>query len=83
VLEAGLREAGTLDQEKLREALLRVRVDTPLGRYEAGSDGAQSGVRPPLLQFQHGRREVIWPQALATAKPVLPYPAWADRTALR
>lgn len=83
VLEAGLREAGTLDQEKLREALLRVRVDTPLGRYEAGSDGAQVGVRPPLLQFQHGRREVIWPQALATAKPVLPYPAWADRTALR
>jgi branched-chain amino acid transport system substrate-binding protein len=83
VLEAAVREAGALDQEKLREALMRVRVETPLGTYEAGKDGAQAGVRPPLLQLQNGRRQVVWPEAVATAKLVLPYPAWSSRTLMK
>ena len=83
VLEAGLREAGALDQEKLREALMRVRVETPLGTYEVGKDGAQAGVRPPLLQFQQGRRQVVWPEASSTAKLVLPFPDWSSRTLMK
>ncbi len=82
VLEAGLREAGTTDSEKLREALLRIRVDTPLGAHEAGKDGAQAGARPVLMQMQKGRREIVWPESAATAKPVVPYPAWSARTLL-
>jgi len=83
VLEAGLREAGALDQEKLRAALMRVRVETPLGTFEAGKDGAQAGIRPPLLQLQKGRREIVWPEAVATAKLVLPYPDWSSRTLMK
>lgn len=82
VLEAALREAGVLDQEKIRDALTRVRVDTPLGAHEAGKDGAQAGVRPVLLQMQKGRREIVWPPALATAKSV-PYPPWSERVLLK
>ena len=82
LLEAGLREAGTTDSEKLREALLRIRVDTPLGVHEAGKDGAQAGARPVLMQMQKGRREIVWPEPAATAKLVAPYPAWSGRTLL-
>lgn len=83
VLEAGVRAAGAVDQEKLREALMRVRVETPLGVHEAGKDGAQAGARPPLLQLQKGRKQVVWPEAVASAGVVLPYPAWSARTALK
>jgi len=83
LLEAGLREAGTAESEKLREALLRIRVDTPLGVHEAGKDGAQAGARPVLMQMQQGRREIVWPEPAATAKLVAPYPAWSGRTLLK
>jgi branched-chain amino acid transport system substrate-binding protein len=83
LLEAGLREAGAVDQEKLRAALARVRVETPLGAHEAGKDGAQAGARPALLQMQRGRREIVWPEPVATAKAILPFPAWEGRKLLR
>jgi branched-chain amino acid transport system substrate-binding protein len=83
MLEAALREAGAVDQEKLRAALMRVRVETPLGAHEAGKDGAQAAARPALLQLQRGRREIVWPESVATAKPVVPYPAWGERKLLR
>lgn len=83
VLEAALREVGAPDQEKLREALARVRVDTPLGGYAIGKDGAQSGIRPALLQMLQGRREVVWPEAVSTARLVLPYPAWGERQLMK
>jgi hypothetical protein len=40
-------------------------------------------VQPLLTQIQRGRRVVIWPEALAGAKPVLPYPAWETRKLLK
>lgn len=83
VLQAGLREAGAVDQEKLRAALMRVRVETPLGAHEAGKDGAQAGARPVLFQYQRGRREIVWPEDAATAKAVVPYPAWSERKLLK
>ena len=82
LVEAGVREAGTLDQEKLRDAFARVKIDSPLGAHEAGKDNMQMGARPVLFQFQLGRRQVVWPEPAATAKLVVPYPEWAGRKLL-
>jgi len=83
VLEEGVRRAGSLEPEKLREALAALEMETPLGQYKVDRDGVQQGVRPLLTQIQRGRRVVIWPEALAGAKPVLPYPAWDTRKPLK
>ena len=82
LVEAGLREAGTLDQDKLRDAFARVKIDSPLGAHEAGKDNMQMGARPVLFQFQLGRRQVVWPESAATANLVVPYPEWAGRKLL-
>jgi len=82
LVEAGLREAGTLDPEKLRDAFARVKVDSPLGTHQAGKDNAQAGARPLLFQYQLGVRQVVWPEQAATAKLVVPYPDWAGRKLL-
>jgi len=83
VLEEAVRRAGSLEPEKLREALAALELETPLGRYKVDRDGAQLGVQPLLTQIQRGRRVVVWPEALAAAKPVLPYPAWDTRKPLK
>lgn len=82
ILEEALRRAGVLDQEKLRDALAALESETPLGPYKVERTGAQAAARPLLVQVLRGRREVIWPEALATAK-WQPYPAWEARKPLK
>ena len=78
ILEEAVRRAGAIDQEKLREALAALETETPLGPYKVERSGAQVAARPLLVQVLRGRRDIIWPEAYATAK-WQPYPAWDAR----
>lgn len=82
LLEAAVRRAGSLDQDKLREALSALEIETPIGPYKVDASGAQLAARALLTQVQRGRREVIWPEAYATAQ-WQPYPAWDARKPLQ
>lgn len=82
VLEQGVRRAGTVESQKLREALVALQTETPLGPYKVDRAGAQVAAKPMLLQIQRGRPRIIWPEALATAK-LQPYPAWEERKRLK
>ncbi len=79
VLEAAVKKAGSVEPEKLRSALLQLDIVTIFGRYKVTETGAQVGKSAFLLQWQNGKKEIIWPSEVATAKPVIPVPAWADR----
>lgn len=83
VLEEAVRRAGSLEQERIRDELQALEMQTPLGRYKVDKSGAQLGARPAVAQIQGGRRQVVWPEDLATAKWQLPYPRWQDRKLLR
>jgi branched-chain amino acid transport system substrate-binding protein len=83
VLEEAVRRAGSLDQEKLRDALQTLELETPLGPYKVDKSGAQLAAKPAVVQIQRGRRQVVWPETLATAKWQLPYPRWDERKVLR
>lgn len=82
VLEEAVRRAGAIDQEKLREVLAALEIATPLGPYKVERSGVQAAARPLLVQVVRGRREIIWPEGLATAK-WQPYPAWDARKTLK
>jgi branched-chain amino acid transport system substrate-binding protein len=83
VLEEAVRRAGSFDQELLREALAGLETETPLGRFRVDRSGAQIAAKPLLVQIQKGRREIVWPETLATARWQLPYPKWEERRLLR
>ncbi len=83
VLEEAVRRAGALDQDKVRAELQALELETPLGRYKVDKNGAQLAAQPALVQIQRGRRQIVWPESLATAKWQLPYPRWEDRKVLR
>ncbi len=83
VLEEAVRRAGSLEQAKLREALARLETETPLGPYRVDRTGAQLAARPLVVQIRRGHAEIVWPEALATARWELPYPRWENRVLLK
>ena len=82
VMEEAVRRAGSVESEKLREALSALEMSTPLGAYKVDRSGAQVAAKPFLVQIQRGRRRIVWPDALAVAR-LQPYPAWEDRKPIK
>jgi branched-chain amino acid transport system substrate-binding protein len=79
ILEEAVRKAGSVDTERLRVALTELDSETPIGRYRVDAGGMQTAAKPAVVQIRAGRREIVWPEALATAKWRLPYPRWDER----
>lgn len=79
VLEAVVKKAGSLDREKLRDAYATVETETVFGPYKVDAEGRQVGKPNFIIQWQKGKREVVWPARFATAQPILPVPAWNQR----
>ncbi len=84
VLGEAVRRAGSADQIKLRAVLSSETIATVLGDYKVDAkSGEQALAHAPLVQILKGRREIVWPPTLETAKPVLPYPQWTERKYLK
>jgi branched-chain amino acid transport system substrate-binding protein len=80
VLEAAVKQAGSIDIEKVRDVLTTLKLGTVMGKHEVDpATYMQIGVRGLLVQIQNGKREVIWPEEFKTAEPKLPIPAWDKR----
>jgi len=74
-----LKKAGTLDAEKVRETLLTMKHRTMFGDYQVDKDGFQTAHKMVLLQWQDGKRSVVWPDDLAHSKVRFPTPPWNAR----
>jgi branched-chain amino acid transport system substrate-binding protein len=72
VLEAAVTSVGSVDREKVREALSRLRVETVFGPYQVNAKGVQVAKTALLIQWQNGSRQVVWPDEAAPASPVYP-----------
>jgi len=84
VLAAALKEAGTADPSKLREALSRLRTATVLGEFRVDpATGAQLATEPVVTQMRQGRTQIVWPVALREQAPRFPYPQWSEREYLK
>jgi branched-chain amino acid transport system substrate-binding protein len=79
VLEAAVRKAGSLDQDRIRQALVELDMQTIFGHYKVNETGAQVGKTAVIVQWQGGKKEIVWPGDTATANAMLPAPPWAER----
>ena len=73
------RRAGTLDADKVREELLKLKTRTAFGDYAVEPDGFQIAHKMVMLQWQDGKRLVVWPEELSNGKPRFPTPPWNQR----
>jgi len=76
VLAGAVAKVGSLDQSKIRDALLQTSEDTVAGHYQVDKTGIQTGYGSYALQWQDGKQQLVWPEASATAGPIIPHPAW-------
>ena len=73
------KRAGTLDSDKVRDELLKLKMKTAFGDYAVDQDGFQTAHKAVMLQWQDGKRMIVWPEELANAKPRYPTPPWNQR----
>ena len=74
-----VKRAGSLDADKVREQLLKLETKTAFGDYKVDADGFQVAHKMVMLQWQDGKRVVVWPDDLASGKPRYPTPEWNKR----
>jgi branched-chain amino acid transport system substrate-binding protein len=68
------RRAGTLDADAMRDVLLALETQTVFGSFAVDERGYQTANRGLFIQWQDGRKVIVWPAELATARPRLPAP---------
>jgi len=83
VLPRAIKKYGGIDPESLRKAALD--TDIPDGGtiqgygvkfFPPGTEmsGQNERCSPVVMQYIHGKTEIVWPDRLRTAEPVLPWP---------
>lgn len=68
ILEKAIKQAKSQNRKRIREALFDLDVYTLIGRYKVDRTGMQLKRFPLVIQWQKGRKEVVWPEEVRTAK---------------
>ncbi|RZM94789.1 hypothetical protein CWO91_39105 [Bradyrhizobium genosp. SA-3] len=73
------RRVGSLDSDKLREALLKLETKTVFGDFAVDERGFQIGHKAITIQWQDGKQVVVWPDEVAAGKARFPTSPWSQR----
>jgi branched-chain amino acid transport system substrate-binding protein len=79
VLLEAITRAGSLDGEKVRDAILTLDLNTVFGAFKVDADGFQIAHKMVVFQWQDGKKVIVWPDELAPGKPRFPTPPWGQR----
>ena len=71
ILEAAAAKAKSLEKTKIKQSLAELDAVTIIGRYGVDPSGMQLRQFPLTLQWQKGKREIVWPENMRTAKPAM------------
>jgi branched-chain amino acid transport system substrate-binding protein len=74
-----LQQTGSLDSNKLREALLALTTKTVLGDFAVDDRGFQIAHKAITIQWQDGKQVTVWPDEVVSARPRFPTPPWSQR----
>jgi branched-chain amino acid transport system substrate-binding protein len=79
ILVEAVKRAGSLDSEKVREAIFKMDHNTVFGAFRVDRDGIQIAHKMLMFQWQDGKKVIVWPEELASVKPRFPTPPWSQR----
>lgn len=78
IIAAAIEKAGTLDRVAIRDAMAATDMDTVIGPVTFNEDGT-GNIMNPLIQWQSGKMELVWPLDHATAPFLYPAPPFEER----
>src|SRR6266536_5995377 len=73
------KRAKSLDSDLFLAELLKLKIRSAFGDYTVDQDGFQTAHKMVMIQWQDGKRVVVWPDDLASGKPRYPTPPWSQR----
>lgn len=69
ILEKAIKATRSLSQDKIRDYIRSLDTVTIIGRFRVDETGKQIGHNPILIQWQKGKKEIVYPLNLQTATP--------------
>ncbi len=75
----GVEKAGSVDSDKVRAALGDLEFMSFYGNWNVDESGMQAGHTMVNVQWQDGKRVIIWPESAQTGKPVYPMPTFKEK----
>lgn len=79
VLLEGIKRAGTLDGERVRNAIAKMELNTAFGAFKVDETGVQVAHKMVMFQWQDAKKVIVWPDELAPGRPRFPTPPWSQR----
>ncbi|MEE4261501.1 MAG: amino acid ABC transporter substrate-binding protein [Desulfobacteraceae bacterium] len=73
ILEDAISRAGVIDHDRIRDYIRALDTVTVIGRFKVDELGKQIGHNPLTIQWQSGKKEIVYPTKLQTA-PARFYP---------
>jgi branched-chain amino acid transport system substrate-binding protein len=73
ILADAITRAGTLDRDAIRDALATTNMMTVIGNVSFNADGT-GNVLNPLVQWQSGKMQLVWPLDMKSASLLFPAP---------
>ncbi|MFZ2088629.1 MAG: amino acid ABC transporter substrate-binding protein, partial [Desulfobaccales bacterium] len=74
VLSKAVTATGSLDHGKIRDYIQNLDTVTVIGRFKVDHTGLQIGHNPILIQWQKGKKEIVYPTSMRTAPPLFDLP---------
>lgn len=68
ILEKAVTKSGRIDHQEIRNFVTNLDTITIMGRFKVDIDGRQIGHNPILIQWQNGKKEIVYPTKMKTAK---------------
>jgi branched-chain amino acid transport system substrate-binding protein len=78
-LQRAIENAGSLDRDKVREALQKLNIMTYYGPIRFDHRGINLWKPMVVVQIQNGKTMSVYPYRIGNAKPEYPAPAWSSR----
>ncbi len=72
MISEAVEKTGSLDREKIRMHIVTGEHKTIVGPFKLRKDGTQIGHRSIIIQWQKGKKEIVWPENMRTAVPEFP-----------
>ena len=79
ILIEAIKRAGSLEGARVREAILKMDLNTVFGPFKVDQDGFQVAHKTVMFQWQDGKKVIVWPEEIAPGKPRFPTPPWSQR----
>jgi branched-chain amino acid transport system substrate-binding protein len=81
-LQKAIETAGSLDHDKVRQALAGLDMMTFFGRIKFNNQGQNTFRSMVVEQVQNLKRETVWPLQVASAHALYPTPKWSVRAGI-